>query len=282
MPQIRIPCSGAAFRLARDTGDLRADLRAVAGAATALAAGVAGADAGVAAGLAFRADLAALGAGRQLGGRGGGGLAGGAGLGAGPATVMAGRPAGFNRTDTHPGRRGAGASSGTPRGPLTSGRSSTRRFGRSARSTMSSGAEVLFLDTSAYSWMRSGHPGVLDLVAAAEIVILTATVLGELEGCFELGSRQRENRAALAELLSEPFVRVRHVTPATARRYGEVFAHLRRAGTPIPQDSRPPARGGATLLVVPRFIPRGLVLSLNLPPRQERSRIRPFGSRGRR
>lgn len=99
---------------------------------------------------------------------------------------------------------------------------------------MSSGAEVLVLDTSAYSWMRSGHPGVLDLVAAAEIVILTGTVLGELEGGFELGSRQRENRAALAELLSEPFVRVRHVTPATARRYGEVFAHLRRAGTPIP------------------------------------------------
>ena len=102
----------------------------------------------------------------------------------------------------------------------------------------SSGAEVpigrLVLDTSAYSWMRSGHAGVLDLVAGAEIVILTATVLGELEGGFELGSRQGENRAALAEFMTEPFVRVRHVTPDTARRYGKVFAQLRNAGTPIP------------------------------------------------
>lgn len=103
---------------------------------------------------------------------------------------------------------------------------------------MSSGAEApirrLVLDTSAYSWMRSGHGGVLDLVAVAEIVIVPVTVLGELEAGFALGSRQRENRAALAEFLAEPFVRVRLVTPDTARRYGEVFAHLRRAGTPIP------------------------------------------------
>jgi len=103
---------------------------------------------------------------------------------------------------------------------------------------MSSGAEPpirrLVLDTSAYSWMRSGHARVLDLVAAAEIVILPVTVLGELEAGFELGSRPRENRTVLAEFLAEPFVSVRPVTPDTARRYGEVFAHLRRAGTPIP------------------------------------------------
>lgn len=103
---------------------------------------------------------------------------------------------------------------------------------------MSSGAEAvvrrLVLDTSAYSWMRSGHDAVLDLVAAAEIVILPVTVLGELEAGFELGSRQRENRTTLAEFLAEPFVSVRQVTPDTARRYGEVFAQLRRAGRPIP------------------------------------------------
>lgn len=92
----------------------------------------------------------------------------------------------------------------------------------------------LVLDTSAYSWMRSGHEGVLDLVAAAEIVILPVTVLGELEAGFELGGRQRENRTTLAEFLAEPFVSVRAVTPDTARRYGQIFAQLRRAGTPVP------------------------------------------------
>lgn len=103
---------------------------------------------------------------------------------------------------------------------------------------MSSGAEApirrLVLDTSAYSWMRSGHGGVLDLVAGAEIVVLPVTVLGELEAGFELGSRQRENRTMLAEFLAEPFVSVRPATRDTARRYGEIFAHLRRAGTPVP------------------------------------------------
>lgn len=103
---------------------------------------------------------------------------------------------------------------------------------------MSSGAEApihrLVLDTSAYSWMRSGHGAVLDLVAGAETVVLPVTVLGELEAGFTLGSRPRENRTILAEFLDEPFVSVRPTTPDTARRYGEIFVRLRRAGTPIP------------------------------------------------
>jgi tRNA(fMet)-specific endonuclease VapC len=103
---------------------------------------------------------------------------------------------------------------------------------------MTSGAEPpirrLVLDTSAYSWLRGGHQAVLDLVAAAQIVIVPVTVLGELEAGFELGGRQRENRATLADFLAEPFVTVGSPSADTARRYGELFAHLRRAGTPVP------------------------------------------------
>jgi len=92
----------------------------------------------------------------------------------------------------------------------------------------------LVLDTSAYSHLRSGHPEVLDWVAEAAVVILPATVLGELEAGFELGRRARENRRALAEFLEEPFVSVLDATAATGRHYGRIFAALRRAGTPIP------------------------------------------------
>ena len=73
----------------------------------------------------------------------------------------------------------------------------------------SSGAEParrLVLDTSAYSRMRTGHEGVLDRIAAAEVVLIPVTVLGELEAAFELGSRVRENSVVLAEFLGEPFV----------------------------------------------------------------------------
>lgn len=100
-----------------------------------------------------------------------------------------------------------------------------------------SGAEAAFrlvLDTSAYSHFRAGHPKVLDLVAAAEIVLLSTIVIGELEAGFVLGRRERENRTLLAEFLSEPFVSILPVTPSVARHYGRFFVDLRRAGTPIP------------------------------------------------
>ena len=92
----------------------------------------------------------------------------------------------------------------------------------------------LVLDTSAFSRMRSGHLEVLEQVAAAQIIILPVTVLGELQAGFLLGKRVRENRVMLAEFLEEPFVSVRPTTSEVARRYGELFAQLKRAGTPIP------------------------------------------------
>ena len=100
-----------------------------------------------------------------------------------------------------------------------------------------SGAEPvgrLVLDTSAYSRLRHGSDAVLDAVAAAESVLLPATVLGELEAAFELGERSKENRVVLTGFLDEPFVSILPTNRAVARRYGQIFAQLRRAGTPIP------------------------------------------------
>lgn len=90
------------------------------------------------------------------------------------------------------------------------------------------------LDTSAYSHLRRGHESVLQIVARAELVALPMTVLGELEAAYELGRRHRENRRLLEEFLEEPWVVTLSMTRSTTRRYGRVFAQLRRAGTPIP------------------------------------------------
>jgi tRNA(fMet)-specific endonuclease VapC len=97
-------------------------------------------------------------------------------------------------------------------------------------------ATRLALDTSAYSRFRAGDERVHDLLAAAEIILIPAIVLGELYGAFELGSRSRENRVALSEFLNEPFVRVISVSADVARQYGRVYATLRRSGTPIPAN----------------------------------------------
>lgn len=98
----------------------------------------------------------------------------------------------------------------------------------------SSGVSRLVLDTSAYSYFRTGHHDVLDTLARAERVLIPVTVVGELEAAFEWGTRPRENRRALEAYLEEPFVDVLPVTTAVARQYGRVFASLRRAGTPLP------------------------------------------------
>ncbi len=103
----------------------------------------------------------------------------------------------------------------------------------------SSGAdsiERLVLDTSAYSRFRLGDEDVLSLIADAQSVVLPTTVIGELEAGFQLGSRGAENRVALSDFLAEPFVATLSVTRNVARRYGETFAALRRAGTPIPTN----------------------------------------------
>lgn len=100
----------------------------------------------------------------------------------------------------------------------------------------SSGASPgrILLDTSAYSRFRAGDERMLDYLARAENVLVPVIVLGELEAGFRLGRRLRENRVALQEFLEEAFVSVVPVTPDIARRYGEIFAELRRAGTPLP------------------------------------------------
>jgi predicted nucleic acid-binding protein len=92
----------------------------------------------------------------------------------------------------------------------------------------------LVLDTSAYSHMRMGYPRLTDLLASAETLLVPVTVLGELEGAFELGSRARANRMALREFLSEPFVSVLPSTPDVARHYGQIYARQRRSGRPVP------------------------------------------------
>ncbi len=97
-------------------------------------------------------------------------------------------------------------------------------------------AQRIVLDTSAYAHFRARHPDVLRLIAEADVVGLPVTVLGELEAGFRLGRRFEENHSTLAQFLSEPWVSVLPVTRDVAVQYGRIFAHLRRAGTPIPTN----------------------------------------------
>lgn len=94
----------------------------------------------------------------------------------------------------------------------------------------------LVLDTSAYRWFREGHGPIVDLMAGAEVVCVPSIVVGELLAGFALGSRRASNEVSLSDFLREPFVEVVDADVSVARRYAEVFAALRRAGTPIPTN----------------------------------------------
>lgn len=96
-----------------------------------------------------------------------------------------------------------------------------------------SSPDRVVLDTSAYSWLRKGHAGVIDRLADARAVLVPTIVLGELEAAFLLGRRPAENREALRRFLERPETSIVPVSADIARRFGTVYAGLRRAGTPI-------------------------------------------------
>jgi tRNA(fMet)-specific endonuclease VapC len=92
------------------------------------------------------------------------------------------------------------------------------------------------LDTSAWSHLRKGHLGVLERIEVAQEVIMPTVVLGELHAGFRGGHRFLDNEAALERFLDEPFVTTADVDREVASRYGDVFAQLKRSGTPIPTN----------------------------------------------
>jgi tRNA(fMet)-specific endonuclease VapC len=94
----------------------------------------------------------------------------------------------------------------------------------------------ILLDTSAYAHFRRGQHAVGELLAQAQQIYLSCITLGELEAGFILGSRLEANRVALRDFVDEPFVSVVVIDETIARRYGHLFAQLRRAGTPVPTN----------------------------------------------
>ncbi len=92
----------------------------------------------------------------------------------------------------------------------------------------------VLIDTNAYTALLSGKEAVLDALASADVVLMSAVVLGELHAGFKGGRRERTNLKTLGDFLRRPAVRTLDVTSATAEVFGVVKHTLRVAGTPIP------------------------------------------------
>lgn len=70
----------------------------------------------------------------------------------------------------------------------------------------------------------------------APAVLVPSIVVGELLAGFRLGSREADNTRVLSDFLREDFVSLVPVDEEVALAYGEIFAELRAARTPIPMN----------------------------------------------
>jgi len=94
----------------------------------------------------------------------------------------------------------------------------------------------LLLDTNAYSALMRGHAGVAERVRAAERILISTVVAGELLYGFRHGTRYQHNRLQLESFLAARLVELLPVTLTTADRFGIIASSLRRRAKPIPTN----------------------------------------------
>ncbi len=98
---------------------------------------------------------------------------------------------------------------------------------------MPPGGRVL-LDTNILIALIAGEPAVVAQVRSAAAIFLPAIALGELYYGARKSGRPTENLQVIDRLAAGAAVLA--CGPETARRYGQVKAELRAAGTPIPEN----------------------------------------------
>lgn len=94
----------------------------------------------------------------------------------------------------------------------------------------------LAIDTNRYTDLANGVPDVIAMLDAATTVYIPFVAIAELRSGFAVGTRGKKNEETLARFLAKPKVQSLYATDATTVRYAEVYAQLRKQGTPIPTN----------------------------------------------
>lgn len=92
------------------------------------------------------------------------------------------------------------------------------------------------LDTNAYCICDVSHERALELVERAKSLYLPSIVYGELYYGFRHGMRFEANVRRLDKFTEEYDVQIISVDLDVARKFGDIFASLRKKGTPIPTN----------------------------------------------
>ena len=94
----------------------------------------------------------------------------------------------------------------------------------------------IMLDTSAYVGFKRNNTELVEIIVRAELILISAIVLGELLFGFRNGTRFKKNIAELNRFLEHDSVETVPVGKTSADRYSRIAAQLRRQGTPIPTN----------------------------------------------
>lgn len=94
----------------------------------------------------------------------------------------------------------------------------------------------LALDTNAYTALGRGNDLLASLLVKANQIALPITVLGEIHFGIMNGSQKEQNSRLLDRFLLNNRVEILDIDDITAKLYGEIATHLRRAGRSIQQN----------------------------------------------
>lgn len=92
------------------------------------------------------------------------------------------------------------------------------------------------LDTNRYRDLVEGVPEARSVLERADAVLVPFVVVAELRAGFVAGARVAHNERVLADFLGLPGVSVAYADSVTLREFAQLFAFLRRRGTPIPTN----------------------------------------------
>lgn len=95
---------------------------------------------------------------------------------------------------------------------------------------------ALVIDTNVYSGFLRGDGRTVETLQSAHEIHLPLIALGELLAGFAAGSQPARNRDELARFMASPRVHLLAPSAKTAEHYADIYAALRRAGTPIPAN----------------------------------------------
>ena len=94
----------------------------------------------------------------------------------------------------------------------------------------------ILVDTNRYTDFARGDKIVVERLVEADYISIPFIALAELRAGFRNGSFAEENEALLSRFLRNAKVRIVYADEETTRVYADIYAQLRKQGSPIPTN----------------------------------------------